>query len=301
MSTRSLLRHSLQSGRILAVMLLLGCLVEVASGQDDQPPAWPAAALPDVADRCNRADPAFAPVADPLADPAMERCLQQLVVQLADPQWAQLCRLPAFGVQPVRGTGARYYDKYDRHFLAAAAFWFMELKGEAQPSEVARLAYLMKVMSWYESKLGYASGFANKAKDGSRRFPLQAPGFIDTEDVMQVGNPADLPIHEKLEEMTVLEHGNAQRLADLVPRIYTHRNISGPQSIFYGTGWFAYKYVTCGRIPRAAVRRYNGNTAIGAWNGLPYCESYAECVSVLFKTGVARSPAGGDEMTLVQP
>ncbi len=281
--------------RACALLFALALVTAAAgSGQDAQ-------AAPDVVERCNRDDPEFAPVADPVADEAMAHLLVVLPEQMKDPEWARLCRLPSFGVQAVRDRGARYYDKYDRYFLAASWFWYIQLKGQGTAEEVGRVAYLMKTMSWYESKLGYASGFTNRAKGDGLRFPLQAAGFVDTEDVMQVGNPADLPIHEKVEEMIALHYKSAKILAKMVPETYTHRNISGPQSIFYGTGWFAYKYLTAGRVPREGVRRYNGNTSVDAWNGKQHRDNYADSVTVLFKTGVARSPASGEELMLVKP
>lgn len=258
-------------------------------------------AAADVPERCNRADPAFAPIADPVADPAMGHLLNMLSERMQDPEWQKHCHMPSFGTQESRAGGTRNFDKYDAYFLAAAWFWFQEIKGESLPSDIGRCARLMKTISWYESKVGYASGFTNREKNGALRFPLQAEGWVDTEDVMQVGNPADLPIHEKLEEMSSLNFANAQRIADLVPRGYTHRNISGAQSIFYGTAWFGYKYLTCGRVPGEAVRRYNGNTSIDAWNGRQHRDNYAESVTILFKTGVARSPASGEELILVKP
>lgn len=255
----------------------------------------------DVADRCNRADPAFAPLADPLADPSMERLLRMLPERLRDAEWQKHCQMPSFGTQKASGRGTRDFDKYDNHFLAASWFWFHEIKGEATPYDIGRCARLMKTISWYESKIGYMSGFTNRTKGDGLRFPLQAAGFVDTEDVMQVGNPADLPIHEKLDEMILLKFANAKRMAAMVPRAYTHRNISGPQSIFYGTAWFGYKYLTCGRVPYDAVRRYNGNASIDGWNGKQHRVNYADSVTLLFETGVARSPASGDELVLVKP
>lgn len=279
--------------RLIPLSLTLCFLGSFASGF-----ATEEAELPD---RCNRADPAFTSIADPVADESMAQLLSLLPEQLKDPEWAQHCRLPSFGVQVVAGRGARHYDKYDQHFLAAAWFWYIQLKGEATAEEVGKVAYLMKSMSWYESKLGYASGFTNRERGGKLRFPLQAAGFVDTEDVMQVGNPADLPIHEKVEEMIALRYKSAKILAKQVPKTYTHRNISGAQSIFYGTGWFAYKYLTAGRVPREGVRRYNGNTSVDAWNGKEHRDNYADSVTLLFKTGVARSPASGEEQVLVKP
>jgi len=289
----SLCRRSFlgEAWRSAVIAVLAMCGIGCCPGQD----------AADLADRCNRDDPAFAPVSDPVADPAMQRLLLMLPDRLKDPEWQKHCRLPSFGTQVVPGRGTRDYDKYDQHFLAAAWFWFHEIKGESQPYDIGRCARLMKTISWYESKVGYASGFTNRKKDGVLRFPLQEAGFIDTEDVLQVGNPADLPIHEKLEEMTTLDFANAQRIAELIPRGYTHRNISGPQSIFYGTAWLGYKYLTCGRVPYEAARRYNGNTSVDAWNGKQHRENYADSVTILFKTGTARSPANGEEFILVKP
>ncbi|HEX3135881.1 MAG TPA: hypothetical protein VHX44_20125 [Planctomycetota bacterium] len=281
-------------GTCVLVFIVAMGMAPTGSSQDGQ-------AAPDVVERCNRKDPAFAPVADPVADEAMAQLLMALPGQMADPEWARLCRLPSFGVQAVGARGARYFDKYDSHFVAASWFWYIQLKGQGTAEEVGRVAYLMKTMSWYESKIGYASGFTNRAKGDSLRFPLQAAGFVDTEDVMQVGNPADLPIHEKVEEMIALHYTNAKKIAKLVPETYTHRNISGLQSIFYGTGWFAYKYFTAGRVPREGVRRYNGNTSVDAWNGKQHRDNYVDSVTVLFKTGVARFSASGEELLLVKP
>jgi hypothetical protein len=101
--------------------------------------------------------------------------------------------------------------------------------------------------------------------------------------------------------MIALHYINAKKIAKLVPETYTHRNISGLQSIFYGTGWFAYKYFTAGRVPREGVRRYNGNTSVDAWNGKQHRDNYVDSVTVLFKTGVARFSASGEELLLVKP
>src|SRR3954471_3387821 len=174
--------HRSAMRRLIPLSLTMCLLGSFASGF-----ATEEAELPD---RCNRADPAFAPVDDPVADESMAHLLSLLPEQLKDPEWAQHCRLPSFGVQVVAGRGARHYDKYDQHFLAAAWFWYIQLKGKGTAEEVGKVAYLMKSMSWYESKIGYASGFTNREKAGKLRFPLQAAGFVDTEDVMQVGNPA---------------------------------------------------------------------------------------------------------------
>lgn len=282
-------------------LLLVLCSAQVASAQDGFRQGQPANGAPDVVDHCNRSDPSFMPITDPVADVALTARLRLLPERLRDPEWQRQCRLPAFGTQVVRGRGARSYDKYDQYFLAAAWFWVLEIDGRDHPQEVGQLAHLMKVMSWYESKVGYVSGFTNRMHGGQLRFPLQAPGFIDTEDVLQIGNPADLPIHEKVREMVALHYQDSQRVVELVPRTYTNRNISGPQSIFYGTGWFAYKYCTCGRSALEAIRRYNGNRAVDGWNGKPHRDNYVESVHVLFQTGVARSPASGAELLLVTP
>jgi hypothetical protein len=283
-------------GLLCGLMLLSGH----TPGQEEHRAGQPAQGAPDVVDHCNRVDPAFALISDPVADDVMAGMLERLPGRLQDPVWAQHCRLPSFGVQVVRGRGARNYDKYDHHYLAAAWFWVREIDGQNHPEEIGPLAHVMKVMSYYESQIGYRSGFTNRERNGVLRFPLQHAGFVDTEDVMQVGNPADLPIHEKVREMLALHYRHSQLLTNLVPKEYTHRNISGPQSIFYGTGWFAYKYCSAGRKAREAIRRYNGNKTVDAWNGQAHRDNYAESVITLFSTGVARSPASGQSLQLVR-
>jgi hypothetical protein len=291
--------HRCAARPTLVVLAAMLCFVAAASGLEEHRAGQHVQGAPDVVDQCNRDDPAFVPINDPVADAAMSAMLQRLPAQLLDPLWAEHCRLPSFGAQVVRGRGARYYDKYDHHYLAAAWFWVWEIDGEHHPEEVGQLAHLMKVMSWYESQIGYRSGFTNHANTGMLRFPLQGAGFVDTEDVLQVGNPADLPIHEKVREMIALHFRDSQRLVEHIPRTYTHRNISGLQSIFYGTGWFAYKYCTTGRRPKDAIKRYNGNKSLDAWNGHEHRDNYADSVVDLFTTGVARSPASGLTLKLV--
>lgn len=251
-------------------------------------------------DNTNRSDPLFAPIDDPFADRIMAEQMANMPV--LEEQILGLGRwpLPSFA-PPHAGSDGRLrdYDRYDQQFLAAAWYWIRQIDEPRDPSHIADAAYLIKAIAWFESQVGYRSGFQNRRPNGGLRFPLQPAGFVDTEDVLQVGNPADLPIHEKVREMSHLLYTRSADSSALVPRTYTHRNITGPQSIFYGTGWLAYKYVTVRRSVWNSICRYNGNRRIDRWNAKEHRVNYADSVVDLFKTGIARNPGDGRSIPLV--
>ena len=272
--------------RMLAALLLAHC----ATAEE----------RPLIEDNTNRSDPQFAPIVDAVADRMMAETMAGIAALKEQMSGLRRWPLPSFAPpQATTESRRRDYDQYDQEFLAAAWYWAGQADAPRNPQHIADIAVFIKGIAWFESQVGYRSGFRNKRPDGSLRFPLQSSGFVDTEDVLQVGNPADLPIHEKVREMSRLLYTRSEDPSQLVPRTYTHRNISGSQSIFYGTGWLAYKYLTVKRDGRKAVSRYNGNRRVDSWNAKEHCLNYADSVVDLFNTGIARSPGDGRSVRLM--
>ena len=257
---------------------------------------WTGAAA-DVPDNTNREDVGFEPVTDPFAD-----ILDHLIAGPL-PHWNQ-CELPHYN-EKWKGDGkSRQYNKYDAAFVGSV-LWWLSPNGVGQDHMyhwecICKIAALVKAIAWQESHIGYSSGFSNRG-----RYPNQNKGWIDTEDVMQVGHPADLPIHKKVPEIygafpetQTWARPDVEELG--VPENYTYKNISGNQSIFYGVGWFFRKLqatelgcVCDDAALKEALVGYNGNTTPDAWNDRQHRYNYADSVWRLYDTGIYRSPSSG--------
>ncbi len=235
----------------------------------------------DVADNTNRDDPLFKHIADPLADAAMAASLT------ATAEYD--CQLPQYDIESSKNPDdkkQRLYNKYDANFVAAVAWWVSEegLDQTALNDEdcICKLAAVLKAMAFQESYVGYGSGFRNPPEQqGGYRYPQQntTPSgkkdpWIDTEDVMQVGDPGDLLPHQKLAEINTA-YGKS---IEGTPEGLSFKNITGQQSIFYGAGWLLHKMEDGCNCSDKTIQ--DGIQGYG-----PGPEKYAKSVWTLYTTG----------------
>lgn len=236
-------------------------------------------------DNTNRNESGFQLVSDPLADPAIKQALN--MADNID------CVLPQYDTSlntyhNIDGK-QRQYNKYDRYFIGSVTWWISKNginSNEMNTDEcICKIAKILKAMAWDESKVGYFSGFSKNGK------------WIDTEDVMQVGNPADRRPSEKMQDMNRRFGTNLKG----TPWELTNENITGPQSIFYGAGWFFNKLIKnnpssgclCSdETLKRAIRDYNGNSN-ASYQGRPHYENYGDSIWKLYRGGEYVDPWHG--------
>lgn len=233
--------------------------------------------LNDRRDNTDRTKDGFKPVVD---KGATEALIAGWDTYVAEDACNCCCRMPEFDTTQYGGNlttaGTRQYNKYDKVFIAAVTWWVSScpaLKALNNCKCICKLARFMKVIAWQESQVGYGSGYNPENPP---------PKFLDTEDVMQVANPreegGDLPSGKMKELRSVF--GECVRALS-PPDGMTNYNISGEQSIFYGTGWFFRKMVAKG----ASCENEDLFDAAEAYNGSPHKAKYRKAVKGVFETG----------------
>ena len=237
---------------------------------------WDKAGL-DIEDNTNRNDPEFKFVSDRFVDLVFDNNLvgnyfNSLEVMQLTNNLVHNCSMPKFNGTNREG---RDYDKYDYDIFHSLAFWtsqngFNITSIANSDTCLCKIAKIIKAIAMKESAMGYRSGFY----DRNDKFPLQIgyrsnKKWIDTEDVMQVANKADGAILEKrnyaYERFQNTASPYIRPLSSPLPP-YSYTNITGRQSIFYGTMWFLTKLKELSNecscedaILKLAIRNYNGN------------------------------------------
>lgn len=240
-------------------------------------------------DNTDRTKDGFKPVVDKGATDAL---IAGWDTYVAEDACNCCCEMPEFDTTQygnlIRSSGTRQYNKYDKVFIAAVTWWVSscpKLKALNNCKCICEVARLLKCMAWQESNVGYGSGYGEP--------------FLDTEDVMQVGFGDDGKIRkDKLPELKSTFGDCVNTLSP--PDELDNRNISGEQSIFYGTGWFFRKMMVKGASCEAndlldAAEAYNGNNKKDP-NGLPHKVNYKAAVKGVFETGKFHDPKSGKQM-----
>lgn len=224
-------------------------------------------------DKTDRTLEKFKPVADKGATDAL---IAGWDTYVAEEACNCCCEMPEFDTKQhgnlIKTPGTRQYNKYDKVFIAAVTWWVSscpKLKALNNCKCICKVARLLKCMAWKESNVGYGSGYGDP--------------FTDTEDVMQVANPMEMEGKLDLPNAKMRELKNTfGECIDALspPSSMTNYNISGEQSIFYGTGWFFRKM-----MPGASCENEDLYDAAREYNGSPTKEAYRDTVKRLFETG----------------